>query len=706
MSSQPSSGHVRFFAHCAPPLTASDQYVLQVDQEIRDDIKIYKPGTTEVLVDNPNYEVGAAGLKKRQLPFAVTGPRFTLDAAEIHASYPPANAEGPFDTRLPMVVLRRRTLPWERELAAVGGDPEGDITPWVALLLFEEDEIKLLDPPNCTVGTIVNGDSSENVDALTGLPGTIDTSQPCLGIQVSLSKFKEVAPTLEELRLLAHARQVNTADKELLGQDKDGWFSVIVANRLPESGKKYVACLVSLEGHEAHLPTEHDVYEGGEFDYVLPSEVMRSRMHLRARADGRDVDLFNAGERNTAADATADAPSNTASESGPSGRIDLTAGLGRSSLSDSVSAVMDTAADNRRNRVSDALAGAATTDGGTVTPDGSTDISGDTASLYGGYNWGLDFYPGTGNWVFQPQPSLRFATLARWSFTCEGEGDFEGLMRALPYRGGIGMLGMSQDQTTVATAPRSFRVATDSGHVPLRHLSRAGEELTAFYRGPLVPAGVNRDTAGPYHSADQARRIDPFTGLENLGYASAFEIGRLMALSDASFAVSLLRWRRAGHRRVIAGINGALLRDRLENLLPDLRQDLLLDPRLLVEGLFDDIGRDILNEDLLGSMVDPSGLANIRDVAAGFDAVRVAEATGFEAGLINALLGQGAAVGGVGLEGAGHVLGSAGLVDQGMLENDFDALLGMAESAFAHLDMAREQTMENVNMNLDKGSRS
>ncbi len=206
----------------------------------------------------------------------------------------------------------------------------------------------------------------------------------------------------------------------------------------------------------------------------------------------------------------------------------------------------------------------------------------------------------------------------------------------------------------------------DSGHVPLRHLSRAGEELTAFYRGPLVPAGVRRDTTGPYHSADQARRIDPLTGLENLGYASAFEIGRLMALSDANFAVALLRWRRAGHRRVIASLNGALLRDRLEDLLPDLRQDLLLDPRLLVEGLFDDIGREILNEDLLD---------------------------------------QANAVGNVGLKGVGHLLDAAGLVDQGMLDSNFDALLGMADSAFAHLDMERTQVLNIVNMNLGKGVR-
>ena len=55
-------------------------------------------------------------------------------------------------------------------------------------------------------------------------------------------------PKLDELRLLCHARQVNPRDKELCGNDDDGWFSVVTSNRVLLPNKKYHACLVSLEG--------------------------------------------------------------------------------------------------------------------------------------------------------------------------------------------------------------------------------------------------------------------------------------------------------------------------------------------------------------------------------------------------------------------------------------------------------------------------
>ena len=47
--------------------------------------------------------------------------------------------------------------------------------------------------------------------------------------------------------MLVHDRQVNVDDKELNAAGGNGWFSVVMSNRVPEEGKKYVACLVSLE---------------------------------------------------------------------------------------------------------------------------------------------------------------------------------------------------------------------------------------------------------------------------------------------------------------------------------------------------------------------------------------------------------------------------------------------------------------------------
>ena len=67
--------------------------------------------------------------------------------------------------------------------------------------------------------------------------------------------------------------------------------------------------------------------------------------------------------------------------------------------------------------------------------------------------------------------------------------------------------------------------------------------------GPLVPFDLTRDPLGPYHSADQARRATPETGVEDVSYASAFEVGRLLAAADARLAQELMRWRRESYQQ-------------------------------------------------------------------------------------------------------------------------------------------------------------
>jgi hypothetical protein len=70
-----------------------------------------------------------------------------------------------------------------------------------------------------------------------------------------------------------------------------------------------------------------------------------------------------------------------------------------------------------------------------------------------------------------------------------------------------------------------------------------------WYRGPLVAHPVDRDPNGPYHSADQARRISPETGAEDISYAGAFDLGRLLGAADGRLAQDLMGWRREAYRR-------------------------------------------------------------------------------------------------------------------------------------------------------------
>ena len=73
--------------------------------------------------------------------------------------------------------------------------------------------------------------------------------------------------------LLAHAREVDINDTELMMGDDDGFLAVVIANRLPLPGQdaegeevpvKYLACLVNLEG---------------QFDQLLPRGAAAPPVH-------------------------------------------------------------------------------------------------------------------------------------------------------------------------------------------------------------------------------------------------------------------------------------------------------------------------------------------------------------------------------------------------------------------------------------------
>ncbi len=227
--STPPIGSMYFYDNITPPLL-DNSYQLSVVTNVTFD------GTQQSLSPNTGF-------------FNIDGPRFSLSATEVGGSFPPVNGHGGFDETIPHVLLLRRTLPWERALtsnpALIGtpkraqGDPpppDGP-APWLALLLFEEGEYAL--NHNVPLQQAVPADVYQRLDPPAGI--TCDT------VQASASLVSAILPSLEELTLLAHVRQVNVDDRELNTNSTDGWFATVMSNRLPSPGAKYRACLVSLE---------------------------------------------------------------------------------------------------------------------------------------------------------------------------------------------------------------------------------------------------------------------------------------------------------------------------------------------------------------------------------------------------------------------------------------------------------------------------
>lgn len=416
--------------------------------------------------------------------FSIEGPRFALPATDVSAVHPPRNAQGTFDQVLPHIVLGRRTLPWERELdpQQLIPDPPPDpdemeprpldtrAAPWLALLVFTDDpgaaEATIV--PRVPLSTVITDAAIRARMKLTG-----DTDPIVDAVEVPGPLLRRLLPTKEEAALLCHVRRVNVDDRELAAGDSDGWFAVVMANRLPAPGHHHRACLVSLEQRTDLVP-------------AVP---------------------WRAGDAVPAVPATA-----------------------------------------------------------------------------------------------------RLVLLYTWTFTADSPNPGGGSFRELA----VGL-----DSGLAGTGAAGI---TDTGHVPLTLHDRSGSDQPVLYRGPLTPQPVARDALGPYHSADQARRVNPEAGTEDISYAAAFELGRLLAAADPRLGQELMRWRREAYRQAARASVAASVWDTVPQMVSE-------KPDALRSGMVAPVSVTVLQRAGAGAgaSADTTGLQSAKD-APGLNPARVASA--------------------------------------------------------------------------------
>jgi hypothetical protein len=228
-------GDIRFYQAIIPPLEDGN-YTLRARQTLAD-----LPGA------EPSPSIPIVTLQ-----FAVRGPRFTLNPADISSYYPPPSPPTPFEGQLPHVVVSRKTLPWERLL---GPDPDYQGIPWLGLLVVDSGDDGGI--PKVQSGTVADLLSDgRKLPAGTIGPalstGDLDDGEsaddPCSYIELPAGLFAAIAPRLADLPFLAHARGVDTGNKPIEGILADGIYSVLVGNRVPHESAVNAAFLVSLEG--------------------------------------------------------------------------------------------------------------------------------------------------------------------------------------------------------------------------------------------------------------------------------------------------------------------------------------------------------------------------------------------------------------------------------------------------------------------------
>lgn len=591
-----------------PPLTDGD-YQLHVSQAM---------------------SVSQAAIDPAVRHFRLVGPRYVLPPDQVLSVFPPPDGAGAFAGRLPQIVLRRRTLPYERTMRP--GDPR-PAAPWLALVVLADGEGQLL--------------TGQPLDA--SLPEPDDQDAPVRDVlRVSERVVQAVFPAVEDLTWLTHVREVDISDTELALGDDDGWLAVVIANRLPVAGppdteggppapRHYTAFLVSLEGHEGDLPvaatapppqqvfTTSHVYRDAEIAAAVLVAEREQRSPLQSSAGSVRVVPQAPGE--AAAPPDGQAAGRLAPEA-PGGLGHQSASLAGRSLAAALPA-----------HPADAWsASPAPGDAATVSAKATAaSVSGVTGA---GALKGLSVNPA----YYDPLARIvDFTVLTHWSFTSQPEGDFAWLMQHLD----VGMLGTPPKPPPAGQAPpppdpRPALQVAATGHIALAATSRRGEQATVWYRGPCTSRAILRPApADPNgvlaHTADQLRQVGP-DGRENVSLAIAFEIGRMLAASQPGVVAALLDWRRAGYAPArldaILGSGGTALHDLLNASLAQARPVFSAG---VVAGLLSDLGQGSAAR--LGPvrpLLTPPPVTGTGDHLA----AAVARGFGLDAGQVAAVLGR------------------------------------------------------------------
>jgi len=261
MIEAPLPGEMQLFDNWLPVLPAQD-YDIVVEQQIA-----LPPGHASP----PPY--------RRVQRARVAGPHFGLAPDDVYATHPASGSQADYSATLPHIVLTRPSLPWE---IAVDGPAAGPaVAPWMAVVTLTPGEwiteessllgtrtVPLADYLKPPAGTVGPDFTPQQIAEL--LRDNPDAHVVVVDVQVDA--FRAILPARDELPFLAHARQVDVEAQELReAAGADGWFSVVVGNRLPvgDPDGVYVAHLVSLEGFAGDLPP------GGR---SLPPDAVAMRM--------------------------------------------------------------------------------------------------------------------------------------------------------------------------------------------------------------------------------------------------------------------------------------------------------------------------------------------------------------------------------------------------------------------------------------------
>ncbi|KAN0119238.1 hypothetical protein V8E51_001446 [Hyaloscypha variabilis] len=468
--------------------------------------------------------------------FEVYGPRYSLPQNSIHQSYPP-QGHADYGEILPHIVFNDPHLPWERivsskDISPFTKPPPRNSTPWLALLVFTEDELRLSDTE---LGTVSQNGLFPDSPFKTPFPSLVGTQ--------SKTTMKLTLPTRQAAMLDTWKPGVGNPPANrnivtgIIRADDDDPNDRLIPK--PDDGTEPIDP-PTLD--MVFVPT--DVFSALFCSYdskgmrQYPDQGIPDLTRYRYMAHSRQVNT-----QQMAGDAVEDEQ-----------------GLFSIIISHRAGPLPGTPR---------AIPTPQTSFGGTpgtrppVTLPHSVIVH-------------LVSLEGIENYIRVPFTESRagLVSLYSWTYSClpPESVNFVDSMRAIgfniltpdyslkPPQALLGQLPVTGDPV----AQRLQNRATD-GFTLLRQFASTGEETAAFFRGALTPnqppTPLNSNWPAQVNFSSGLDILDQQLGIMDITYSSAWELGRTMAMSDQSFTAALSRVRRATQKTAAASSKAAAMGD-------------------------------------------------------------------------------------------------------------------------------------------------
>jgi hypothetical protein len=178
---------IEFIAYHQPGL-ANGNYQISVTQTV---------GTIDEKIPTSTFSLGTQS-------FTIAGESLTFNPQVIESVFPPAGSLGEHSNVLPHIIFNRSTIPWERHPILGSTDEESKI-PWLALLLFEEEEKPI---PQIVTLTALN-QTPADIAKFSTIPleaGQKEEDRVTV-IDVNKQLLQTLLPNLQDLALMSHVRR-------------------------------------------------------------------------------------------------------------------------------------------------------------------------------------------------------------------------------------------------------------------------------------------------------------------------------------------------------------------------------------------------------------------------------------------------------------------------------------------------------------------